>query len=610
MNEKQKAKTFFSPLVKEEVFDKLEEELLEVPRQMPLAPVSEEVIENVTELSKLQQDPKLVRVYDSSYLNRIFEGKKDVIELYSKTKIDKLVDKLLSFSTSNEEANENEVKFFEYKRISLIEYIQLVLAGFVNTNIKTNRPDVNKEIKKQEIVRVILKGNSMPDFCLCLSDGNNRFLQILLVNDGGHRTRSFLEFLFGLFPTCKGTYFLNSNGVRIDIGGKYFSEIVKEHPEIAKRFLNAELKFDVYHHITPLEMTEEFQDRNKSSDTNHQEGFLNSHCNNVVADFIRNIVRMVEGEQSDPHLLFCNSKEKAVEDETAVIGFKMDRLNWDNIVSRIMTLVAAGSPTADADDLVLEETFSRGCIETNGHWARDTKVFKKVTDQVIELLDMVHGVMNVWPKVKQKHTVIKNNKLVYALVRFLLYLKHNHYPTNDYVLHGIKDYQKFAKKFEKAFFKVSTDTTTGRWLGDKKKGNAEREKGDAFSKYLATWNDSQRAQLSIDFLMELVKKELDEHPTTIWGLDVRDKVRTIDEVYVRQRHDDAGGCECCGRECKDEDGLRLVGAHIISHADGIEAGGFSSKENGRACCEQCNSDMGTRNFYEYKESGDWKKFLC
>ena len=67
----------------------------------------------------------------------------------------------------------------------------------------------------------------MPDFCLCLSDGNNRFLQILLVNDGGHRTRSFLEFLFGLFPTCKGTYFLNSNGVRIDIGGKYFSEIVK-----------------------------------------------------------------------------------------------------------------------------------------------------------------------------------------------------------------------------------------------------------------------------------------------------------------------------------------------------------------------------------------------
>ena len=78
MNEKQKAKTFFSPLVKEEVFDKLEEELLEVPRQMPLAPVSEEVIENVTELSKLQQDPKLVRVYDSSYLNRIFEGKKDV----------------------------------------------------------------------------------------------------------------------------------------------------------------------------------------------------------------------------------------------------------------------------------------------------------------------------------------------------------------------------------------------------------------------------------------------------------------------------------------------------------------------------------------------------
>ena len=572
------------------------------------------------ELSELQPDPKRVRIYDSSYLKRITNGKENHIELYSDDQINKLVDTMLSFSISNKEANENEVKFFEYKRIRLIDYIQLVLAGFVNTNIKTNRPDVNKLIKKQEIVRVILKGNSMTDFCLCLStDGNNRFKCILLVNDGGHRTRSFLEFLFDLFPTKRGTYFLNSNGVKIDIGEKYFSEIGKEYSEIAKRFLNIELKFDVYHYITPLEMTEEFQDRNKSSDTNHQEGFLNSHHINVVAVFVRDIVRIVEGEQSDPHPLFRTPKgkvivegiwpDKAKDEEKAVIGFKMDRLNWDNIVSKIMVLVGADSPTANADDLALEKLFSRGCIQTGGHWARDKKVFKKITDQVVELLDMIHGVLNVWPKVKQKHTVTKNNKLVYALVRFLLYLKYNHYPTNGWVFHGIKDYNKFAKNFEKVFLKVSTDTTTGRWLGTQKKNNQEREKGVAFSKYLASFNDTARAQRSIDFLMELAKKELNEHPTTVWGLDVRDKIRAINEVYIRLRHDEAGGCECCGRECKDEEGLRLVGAHVIPHADGVEAGGFSSKENGRAACEQCNTDMKTRNFYEYKESGDWKKFL-
>ena len=270
-----------------------------------------------------------------------------------------------------------------------------------------------------------------------------------------------------------------------------------------------------------------------------------------------------------------------------------------------MVLAAAKSPTENADLSKLEVLFGWGCEQSNGLFVENPKRFKKVTDDVVEILDMIHGVLAVWPKFKKTHSVQKEAKLVIALMRFLLHLKFIYFPKMNYQLHGIKDFKKFAKNFEKAFHVVDNDATTGRWLGQRKHNNKERQRNDAFTKYLASFNDHLRVQTSIDFLM---KSFDDEHLTSVWGLDVRDKQRAIDDAYIRQRHDEAGGCECCGREC-DGEKLNIVGAHVIPHCDGVEAGGFSSEENGRASCDQCNTDMKTRNFYEYKESGDWKKFL-
>jgi hypothetical protein len=95
-----------------------------------------------------------------------------------------------------------------------------------------------------------------------------------------------------------------------------------------------------------------------------------------------------------------------------------------------------------------------------------------------------------------------------------------------------------------------------------------------------------------------------------WGLDVRDAVREIPDVILNSRfHDNNEKCESCQRHI-DGDKLKLEGAHNISHAAGVEAGGCSSiKENARAGCFDCNRDSKERIFDEYKESGDWKKFL-
>ena len=103
--------------------------------------------------------------------------------------LDKLTQYILGISDENSDADKYKTKLYEYKVISLWDYVKLIQAGIININIKTNRPDVNKISKKQGIVATILKGNCLPCFCLCI-----RLLSIL-VNDGGHRSRTFVEFV-------------------------------------------------------------------------------------------------------------------------------------------------------------------------------------------------------------------------------------------------------------------------------------------------------------------------------------------------------------------------------------------------------------------------------
>ena len=298
------------------------------------------------------------------------------------TEVERLTNYLIAVSKENVDADKHNVKFYEYKRLTLWEYVLLILAKKINMNIKTNRPDINKILKKRGIIATLWKGNCLPCFCLCIRviDG----VLCILVNDGGHRSRTFVEFIQDGFRTSAKTYYTNIRGKQVNIGGLLFSEIVAQHPEIAEKFKASKQKFDVYHHISPKEMTEEFQDRNQSSDTNFQEGEVNCHDFNLFSTSVRNIDRIVEGEDSNPHALFRTIDGEVTIGDDALCGFGMKRLNWETMVSRLMCMldnINSNTPNAEEEEIL--ELVEAGCEIEKGRFVKAPVMFEKL--EMIEI---------------------------------------------------------------------------------------------------------------------------------------------------------------------------------------------------------------------------------
>ena len=543
------------------------------------------------------------------------DTKSEIDPSIDETEVERLTNYLIAVSEENEEADEYGVKFYEYKRLTFSEYVLLIMAKKINMNIKTNRPDINKKLKKQGIIATLWKGNCLPCFCLCIRviDG----VLCILVNDGGHRSRTFVEFIQDGFRTSAKTYYTNSNGKKINIGNLLFSEIEAQHPKIADKFKAVKQKFDVYHHISPKEMTEEFQDRNQSSDTNFQEGEVNCHDFNLFSTSVRNIDRIVEGEDSNPHALFRTIDGEVTIGDDALCGFGMKRLNWETMVSRLMCMldnIDSNTPSAEEEEIL--ELVEAGCGIEGGRFTKSLTVFEKLENDRDRFLTYASETMRNWNT--PKRAVKKEIKLMVAIFRFFFHLEYHYfnqkfysddYP-HGYKFYGVKDYSKFARKFGKLMATiynkddVDNPEEFGRWIEGGKKGKG-RTISNAFKGYLNHYNDPNRYQQTLIWMFD----EFDED-FEAWGLDVRDAERNIPEKILRSRLVESDQkCECCDRLIDDEK-IKLEGAHNIPHSAGVQAGGCSgTKENARASCFDCNRDMKERVFDEYKESGDWKKFL-
>ena len=92
------------------------------------------------------------------------------------------------------------------------------LDEIIDSNDKCNRLDRNDLKKKQGILRTIFKGRPIPDLSLVVKEkwrmvkGGKNFCKVLAVNDGGHRSRTVLEFKLGLFRTSSDTFFTSEKG--------------------------------------------------------------------------------------------------------------------------------------------------------------------------------------------------------------------------------------------------------------------------------------------------------------------------------------------------------------------------------------------------------------
>jgi len=378
-----------------------------------------------------------------------------------------------------------------------IKYAPL-LTEVIDPNDKCNRLDREDLKKKQGILKTIFKGRPLPDLSLVQKTkcqtlkGDRHECSILAVNDGGHRSRTVLEFKLGIFRTSSDTVFITEKGNTINIGYRNYEEIANEFPEAIEQFEDYCLLLTIQWNLNAKQRKEDFDDRNEVTPAKYQEG-RNANDDNSIADAVRNCVRVVEGEENP------NPVHPLFNEDT--LGFKNKKMVWDEIVVKIIKMNFDGEKAdakLDQDDLdafYLEGSYAG---TDNGELHANKTRFKTLVKDTYTVLDFLHGVLQVWPK----KIYPKSEHVVHALLRwYFQYTTDLKKESATFIYNSnIKiDYEVFANEFAKHIMKKNNDDKT---LKSWTKGADVRTKSDVFKGFLGQFQGGDKTKLSIQWIME------------------------------------------------------------------------------------------------------------
>lgn len=485
--------------------------------------------------------------------------------------VDQVLLKILAISPKNEFKNENGIRIKEKVMISLREYLALMKAGYVVKSIKTNRPDVNKLDKKQGIVETLFMGDDLPNLCASVYYKNGAVE--IRVTDGGHRTRSFEEFVLDMFYLSQKAFFVNDFGRETTLHGMSASDVRETHPKAWENFLNEELTFTVYHNSTPNQDARETQNRNKGSNHNAQEQ-RNTLDENVVSEFVRNTCRVVEEENNVPHALF----------DPKVIGFQPGRLKYDEALTRLMMMIEKKDPSIDILPENMDEFFESGSIQDRGRLFVKENDFNSIVKDTMTILDMCCEVYKNYPTGLKIDGAKKGSSNFTALLRFLMKIESDLFPLQQEAV--IVDYEKFAKSFAEMLEVIYTDKELCDWLGA-----GEYTKSKAFGKYLTQFSVVKKTNLTIKWMKDVFADRYEDFG--IMRIDKRVSFRPQD---IFERYVSVG--KCCEACSANVDQNEIQGDHDIPRSWGVDAGGVTQKDNLRILCAPCNNKKSNKYTFE------------
>ena len=344
-------------------------------------------------------------------------GKFDVTPLT----LQRLKKSLAEVPEKYKEQQELELRFFHRPDggISINDYIILLQCGFIDTNDKCNRIDRDDHGKKEGILNVVFKGGGLPDLSLCWKWDKKKNEWYLAVNDGGHRSRTFLEFVdwksnnpLKTGPDC---YFYNNMGKKVFIPNMTFRETLEDYPEAIEKFLEYNLSLCLNWNLGAIERKEDYDDRNKSSKLDPPE-FRNAYDENVLADWVKFTVKKMDHPDAEDYTIHPLFNPK-------IIGFKNTKMCYDDILAKIFSISYNGSCFTDHSPEELDKLYHAGSYAATdrGEFIKFPKVFEKAENNAIEICDFLFGVLSNWPS---KNVVVKKNfALIWALTRFYVEYK-------------------------------------------------------------------------------------------------------------------------------------------------------------------------------------------
>ena len=466
----------------------------------------------------------------------------------------------------------------------------------IDPNDKCNRTDVEELTKKQGILKSIMKGRPLPDLSLIVKDkwrmlpnGNNELTQceVAAVNDGGHRSRTILEFVLGKFKTSSDTVYYSQSGQEVKIGNMYYKELAENHPYAIEKFNDYKLALVIQWNLDAKQRKEDFDNRNKVTLVKNQAS-RNAHDDNVIADFVRNSVREVDGElnPNPVHDLF----------KSDVFGFNNKNMLYDELVAKVMKMVDESDTNGGTTHLHqkdLDVFYLKGSYAgtDNGEFYTNKNMFQKRIKQTNQALDFLHGVLDKWPS--KIHP--KAESTVHALLRWYFQYRKDIQDKNMTIVWNDKlaiDYKIFAKKFALLMKRYNDDKTMGFWI---KTAIKKRELNDAFIGYLGSFDTTVKLEKSVEWIMEefysSVKTVEDEKE---FGLTHYDSRPTFKRNDIVSRWQDLGEKDDLGNSIDDVD--EIVGDHDIPRSWGVVKGGITCSETNMKILHKDDNDKKSNKF--------------
>lgn len=412
--------------------------------------------------------------------------------------------------------------------------------------------------KAQSIIASILLGLDIGEIKLCWYKGQRASV------DGGNRKRAILAFLRNEFPLHKKSIW----------GQKYFKDL---DSTLRDQIHDYRMRVIIYEDMPASMIGLTFRTTNTVTEVNQQE-MRNSYGNDLLATFIRRMVRVIPEVGNSTHLLYdVKSVSKDGEMRFRYLAFNNHRLKMEDQLARIVHRVIAGETPGVSPDKALNEMY-----DTVGPiWEKNPDEQAKVEKKVKAALDFFLKIANMANTRRGGQGLTIGQFSLLTRVYFHMRKKYGEFKVNDYLA--------FWDQFARAFLTVESR----RDLIKVKSENGKLVDGDR------TVGEAFRGYLSFDIPQEW--KYFDSLNWFLGAFDPlnvvtpKDKKRCFTRKEIEDRLIEQDWTDFIdGRPLALED---AVGAHRIAHTKG----GRTTKDNLAVISEAHNSAMGSMDVDSYKE---------
>ena len=434
------------------------------------------------------------------------------------------------------------------KAISIGDYVSHWYNDINCSPIGQRLPVTEKSDKRDGIINTILQGIDIGQITIVKNQNDPKYENDSV--DGGHRKRYIHDYRTNKFK----------------VNGKFYSELTQEEKD---KFNAYELMFVIYEKLDVFTKGYIFRTINKTTDVNDQET-LNSYGDIVIANLIRNLVRVVPGVDNITHPLFEITQDK----NFRFLNFDNARLKTEEMVARIVFRYTQDTLLGSSSYEDLDKMY-----KTNFNEDDFVLLEKNVKSHFDYLLKCAIA--------KKTHIGTTLSMQDFKMLSFIRY----------YLLDKVgpfePDYEKFIKSYNTAMktLQDKDHDLYGQVLATKDPvidfDSKQRTIAEAFKNYLGAPHHEKKIKKAVDWLL----LEFNYEAVII----VQDSKRnfTKEEKELRLAQQDYK-CSLDGQPLLYGD---AEAAHIIAHKNG----GKTTMSNMVMVRREHNRAMGTMDLEDYRK---------